>query len=173
MVGMEITPATLQDAADIARVHVHSWQQAYAQILRPEFLQTLSIPERAQRWHEILTKAESHTLVAKQSGRVIGFISYGTCRDAEASPTQGEIWALYVEPASWRTGTGRTLVHHAQADLRRQGKTTTSLWVLAENHHGRRFYQSVGFHLVPDSTKPFELGGQPVEEVLLLAQNPG
>lgn len=57
--AMYITPALLENALAIARVHVRSWQVAYAGILEPGFLDKLSVEARARRWHDILTRAET------------------------------------------------------------------------------------------------------------------
>jgi hypothetical protein len=83
-----IAPALLENAIAIARVHVRSWQVAYAGILGQDFLAHLSVEERAQRWNDILERAETQTLVACQDDRVVGFVSFGRCRDEGAAPTQ-------------------------------------------------------------------------------------
>jgi GNAT superfamily N-acetyltransferase len=169
---MIITAATAAHAAGIARVHVRAWQVGYAEILDPIFLRSMSITQRTERWQHILTLRESETLVALADGDVRGFISYGACRDEGAPPTQGEIWALYVEPERWGTGFGRALLAQALAHLEQRGQPAASLWVLSENHRGRRFYTAGGFHPVPHTSKRFQLGGREVEEVCLALNQP-
>lgn len=160
-----IVPATYESADEIARVHVHSWQAAYADILDPEFLANLSIEDFAMRWRKILLKADSQTLVASQSGSVVGFINFGRCRDEGTSQDQGEIWALYVEPCVWSQGLGRALMQHAVQQLRSGGYGITSLWVFSQNRRGITFYETFGFRRVQSSEKQFNLGGRQVEEV--------
>lgn len=166
---MRIAAPELEDAHGIATVQVRTWQEAYASILPASFLDTFSIAERAERWRGILAARESTTLIAKsESGRVVGFVSFGRFRDDSASATDGEIWSLYVLPEYWNQGVGRMLLGEAVAQLRDGGRETVSLWVLTANERGRRFYATAGFEVVTGSTKRFELVGIVVEEVRLL-----
>jgi GNAT superfamily N-acetyltransferase len=57
----------------------------------------------------------------------------------------GELYALYVTPAWWSTGTGRVLMGHALTSLQAEGYRRVVLWVLADNARARRFYERAGF----------------------------
>jgi ribosomal protein S18 acetylase RimI-like enzyme len=57
----------------------------------------------------------------------------------------GELYALYVTPAWWSTGTGRALMDNVLTALRADGYPRTVLWVLADNARARRFYERAGF----------------------------
>jgi ribosomal protein S18 acetylase RimI-like enzyme len=168
---MNIAPAKVESAAGIARVHVNSWRTAYADILDGEFLASLSVEERELRWCGILQKEESQTLVAQHGDGVVGFISFGRCRDEDAPPSRGEIWALYAEPSVWGQGVGRALLQRAVQDMQSSGLGSTSLWVLSQNRRGITFYEAFGFQRVAGSEKLFELGGRQVEEVRLLLRH--
>lgn len=168
---MNIVPATVENAPEIARVHVDSWKAAYAEILDDEFLANISVKNREQRWCAILQKGESRTLVAQQGESVVGFISFGTCRDEGAAHDCGEIWALYADPGVWGRGVGRALLQHALQELRFTGYSSVSLWVLSQNRRGIAFYEAFGFRRVAGSEKSFELGGRQVDEVRLLLQH--
>lgn len=168
---MNIAPATLDDALGIAAVHVRSWQAAYAGILKPEFLDFLSLERRAEQWCDILQQQESQTLVAHEPAGITGFVSSGRWRDESATVSQGEIWALYVQPEEWSKGLGQALLNAAIQELRAAGRHTVFLWVLSENSRGVRFYQSFGFEPVQGSAKLFQIGGSEVEEVCLRLQH--
>jgi ribosomal protein S18 acetylase RimI-like enzyme len=157
--------ATLEDAPGIASAHIRSWREAYAHILDPDFLASLSIEARAEKWREILAKDESETWVVRTEGQVLGFVSHGACRDAGATLNQGEIFALYVDPRAWGKKVGLALLRHAIEQQRAAGRTAVSLWVLAENKRGIGFYESAGFLRVQDREHFFELGGRQVQEV--------
>ena len=157
--------ATTDDADDIAAVHVRSWQTAYRDILAPDFLAGLSVARRAAGWREALARKDSQVLLAREAGRLLGFVSHGPCRDAGAAAGQGEVMAIYVDPPAWGRGIGQRLLDRALRDLQRGGFDAVSLWVMARNAPARRFYALAGFHDVPGSATTFELGGQPVEEV--------
>lgn len=167
---MKIAPATPEDALAIATVHIRSWQVAYAHILAAEYLSSLSVEGRAERWQGILaTKPpRSDTLVARHEDEIAGFVSYGKCRDDTATANQGEIRALYVSPAVWGQGFGRALLDEAVRRLGLLGLSRASLWVLARNRRGAQFYESCGFQKVVGSERFFELGGREVEEVAYL-----
>jgi ribosomal protein S18 acetylase RimI-like enzyme len=165
---MLVVPAVIEDAHAIATVQIRSWQAAYAGILDPGWLQSLSIEERARRWQEILAANESRTLVCRDEGTVTGFVSLGKCRDEGAPESQGEIWALYAAPEVWGQGAGRALLERAIRDLNSSGLTTVSLWVLKENHRGIRFYETCGFVRAAGNGKIIEIGGREVEEVAYL-----
>jgi ribosomal protein S18 acetylase RimI-like enzyme len=168
---MKILRATTDHALGIASVHIRSWQSAYKGILEQAFLDGLSIDARAKRWQDILQKQESVTLIAERNHVIVGFVSYGPCRDEGAPAEQGEIWALYADPDSWGQGVGFALMTRAAQELSASGYVTVSLWVLSRNHRGLDFYQRFGFSLVESSQKVFELGGSQVEEVCLLLPN--
>jgi ribosomal protein S18 acetylase RimI-like enzyme len=161
---MKISAAVPEDAQAIAWVHIRSWQAAYGDILEPSWLAALSVEERAGRWRQILSAAESQAAISRQDGAVTGFVSFGRCRDEGAAASQGEILALYVAPAYWGRGTGRALLAHAASQLEAEGFHAISLWVLSANLRGRKFYESCGFAHISGSEKLFELAGRQVEE---------
>jgi len=71
----------------------------------------------------------------------------------------GEVYALYVTPAWWSTGTGRSLMGAALAALEAEGYQRAVLWVLAANNRARRFYERAGFTTDGESNILAGLGG--------------
>jgi ribosomal protein S18 acetylase RimI-like enzyme len=57
----------------------------------------------------------------------------------------GELYAIYVSPASWSTGAGRALMEAVLTSLKADGYPRVVLWVLAENARARKFYERAGF----------------------------
>ena len=93
-----IRPGTPADAEGVARVHIETWQAAYAHVLPREQLQ--ATVERAE-WHR------THPpIVAEVDGEIVGFVSVGASRDEDAD---GELYAIYVHPDHWGTGAGHEL----------------------------------------------------------------
>jgi ribosomal protein S18 acetylase RimI-like enzyme len=125
-----IRPATDEDAAGIARVHVRSWRRAYADIIDPATLAALSAEERELRWRALLADRESRTWVFEVDGAIAGF----------ASVRDGELMTLYVDPAAQGAGAGTELLREAE----RAGAWT--LCVLEANEHARRFYERHGWN---------------------------
>ena len=144
---MRIREAEPRDAKAIAEVHVRSWQAAYRGQLTDDYLDGLSVEERLEQHRRSLEepRAEWRTWVADDAGRVAGFAVTGPSEDADAEPSTGEVYAIYLEPDRVGTGLGRGLFEHAVADLRERGFTAVTLWVLETNEQARRFYEVAGW----------------------------
>jgi ribosomal protein S18 acetylase RimI-like enzyme len=144
---MRIREAGPKDARAIAEVHVRSWQAAYRGQLTDDYLDELSVEERLEQHRRSLEqpRAEWRTWVADDEGRVTGFAVTGPSEDADAEPSTGEVYAIYLEPDRVGTGLGRELFEHAVADLRGRGFSTVTLWVLESNERARRFYEVAGW----------------------------
>lgn len=167
---MIIRPACLADALPIATIHVEAWRVAYQGIVPDEFLRALSVEERHLGWQQILETEESLTWVAEDGDMALGWISMGKSRDANAPPSIGEIWAIYVRPDHWSRGVGRALCTAAEQELRRQGFTDVTLWVLKDNERALRFYVSNGFIRDACEDRIIERGGKALSEVRMKKQ---
>ena len=88
-----IRPGTPEDADGAARVHVETWQAAYAHALPADQLAALSVDQRAPGW-----RLWPPTFVAEEAGVIVGFIDVGASRDEDAD---AELFSLYVHPDSW------------------------------------------------------------------------
>ncbi|MGW4502816.1 N-acetyltransferase family protein [Micromonospora sp. NPDC004336] len=162
-----------EDAEAVARVHIHGWRAGYAGIMPDEVLRRLNVTAWAQRRRDLGTAEPEHpftTLIAEADGAPAGFVTFGPYRNNQdrddLDPTLGEVLGMYVEPARWGDGTARALLAAARAGLAARGWSDYRVWVLADNHRARRFYERAG--LSPDgerSTYPVPLAGgaAPVE----------
>ncbi len=146
--------ALIGDIDAVAGIHVRSWQHAYRGQIPDSVLDALDARERAARWLEWLDKPGRALQVAVREGRLVGFCSLIHSRDEGAGDAVGELAALYVDPAFWRTGAGTALVAAAVAQAYAVGYRTLTLWVLPANDRARRFYERVGF--APDGETKFE-----------------
>jgi GNAT superfamily N-acetyltransferase len=136
------------DAATIAELAARSWREGFRGIVPEEIA-----PERAWRPDRIEARLDGRLddgaaiLVGELGSTVAGFVLHGPCRDDDATPRTGEVWALYVDPERWRAGVGRALVDAALEDLRRKGFTESTVWTLADSPRNLRFYEALGFEL--------------------------
>jgi L-amino acid N-acyltransferase YncA len=145
---IEIRPATVEDAAAVAAVHIGSWRAAYRGIVPQEHLDGLDVARRAEAFREFLAApvGGERVLVATVAGAVVGFVAFGPYRDGAAlHPSEGEIRAIYADAAHWGTGAGRLLMAAALRELAAQGRHPVRLWVLRANERARRFYARAGF----------------------------
>jgi ribosomal protein S18 acetylase RimI-like enzyme len=133
---MEIRRASVSDAADIAAVHVRTWQAAYAHVFGADRLSEIDVSRRVAGWTRALNAREP-VFVADDDGRVVGFASVGAC----------ELFAIYVLPEAWGTGAGIALMRAAVEQLRADGCDEAVLWVLEDNPRARRFYEREGWEL--------------------------
>jgi ribosomal protein S18 acetylase RimI-like enzyme len=150
-----IRPGTADDAEGVARVQVETWQVAYAHALPQDRLQALSVDQRVEQWRRW------PPIVAEIDGEIAGFVSVGGARDDDAD---GELYAIYVHPDYWSTGTGRALMEAGEAELRRLGHRDVVLWVLDDNPRARRFYELAGWS-ADGNARVVEMFGFDVSEV--------
>jgi ribosomal protein S18 acetylase RimI-like enzyme len=162
---MNIRPALPGDARIIADVHVHTWQAAYRGVVPDAYLEALSVDKREAAFREALSNGSPEIWVADSQSGVIGWIAFGASRDADATPTVGEIEAIYVSPSHWSSGTGRSLWTIARARLIEREFAYVTLWVLEDNQRAIRFYSSAGFAPDVASRKHISIGGKSLWEV--------
>jgi hypothetical protein len=93
---MKICSASVEDARTIAEIHVATWQAAYAGIIAPDFLAGLSVEKREAYWREEIPLGKQKLALAKKDNELLGWVSYGACRDDDAESGSAEIWAIYV-----------------------------------------------------------------------------
>jgi ribosomal protein S18 acetylase RimI-like enzyme len=160
-----VREATVADAAAVARVHLASWRAAYRGLVPDRFLDSLKLGERTARWREQLTHRPlgQVTHVAEVEVEIVGFAAGGACRDEDAGPEAGELYAIYVDPASWRQGVGGRLEAASLGSLRERGFAEARLWVLEGNAAARAFYERSGW--AADGAKgmhPFGEQGLPI-----------
>ena len=73
---------------------------------------------------------------------IVGFIGVGFNQSEEAIDSQGELFALYVEPDFQGRGIGSKLMEKGIEALRFEGYTSALLWVAEENLLARARYES-------------------------------
>jgi ribosomal protein S18 acetylase RimI-like enzyme len=152
-----------EDAEAVERLRIAGWQTAYRGIIPDDFLDGLAV-DVARRRRRMAESVEISHSVATEDGAVVGWVSCGPCRDPDrAGSGQGEIFAIYVDPAAWRKGVGGQLMERALAVLVAAGRDDVTLWVLEANERARRFYEKFGF--APDGKRMLREFGVPVPEV--------
>lgn len=135
-----IRQATVDDAQEIAEVHVRSWQWAYRGLIADDYLDHLSdsLDQRiaSYRAQIPLLTPRNRWWVAERDGHVVGFAIVGPCRDSETSASVAEVYAIYLAQQVASIGIGRVLFARAVDGLRRQGYKQARLWG-SKAIHGR------------------------------------
>jgi GNAT superfamily N-acetyltransferase len=133
------------DEDAVADVHVRAWKSAYRGLLPAEYLDGLRPSDRICGYRFGALDADApHTLLAFDRTALLGFSTFGASRDQDAADA-AELYALYVDPGRWRTGTGRALLLASRERLHRLGYSEAILWVLRGNQAGERFYEADGW----------------------------
>jgi GNAT superfamily N-acetyltransferase len=149
MDGTVIRAARVADAAQIAVVHVRSWQAAYRGLLPQAYLDGLDPAQRVGRWERALAggaAGRAGVLVADAGGTLLGFVGYSPSRDSDADPDRvGEIGAIYLVSSAWGKGIGALLMNAALAYLAEAKFSQATLWVLDTNARARQFYEADGW----------------------------
>lgn len=145
--------AKIEDVSVIVEINIRTWQSAYKGIFPDVFLEAL--PERKQDRIQA-TIADFGTrmvegrierkVVAEVDGTVVGYASYGACREVEVYGLSnvGEIYALYIYDDYQGYGIGKGLVSYAAEKLNRlEGDVSLLIWALERNPY-RGFYEKLG-----------------------------
>lgn len=158
-----VRPARQEDAAAVARIYVNSWHDTYAGILPTRLLRALTQNGQAARWRAAIhAQGREHVLVAESSTQgLVGMASLGPARDDELG-YDGEVYALYVDPAFLGQGAGRALLHAGFTVLRGRGFSSCLIWAHAKNPV-RFFYEALGGRLVAERVQ--RMMGDPVPEI--------
>ena len=155
-------PASIEDAAAIARVHVATWRTSYRGLLPDEFLESLSEPNYEERWKRAIGEGSDLVYVTEENQGIVGFASGGRERAGEDG-FAGELYAIYLLQDAQRRGHGRELVRAVVGGLRDMGLTDMIVWVLRDNVAARRFYEGLGGVYV--RAQPITIGSVTLAEV--------
>lgn len=160
-----IRPATVDDASDIARVHVGSWRSTYRGLMPDAVLDQLSVSRREKFWRQVLERDKSQfTFVAvDDQHEVIGFVNGGLERERERDPVYtAELYALYLLKEQQGHGYGAALFRAVVEKFLEQNHSAMLLWVLSSNP-SRGFYEKMGGRSL--KTKAIDIGDATLEEV--------
>jgi GNAT superfamily N-acetyltransferase len=154
--------ARAEDAHEIGRIQVETWRAAYTGLIPDEAIAGFDVESRQRMWREWFREPwpRSVVFVAEREGEVVGFAHTGPCREEESV---GELYAIYVLPASWGAGAGRALIEQAEESMRSSGFRRALLWVLEGNERAIRFYETAGWE--QDGRKVDQFQGATVAEL--------
>ena len=149
-----IRPATPQDAAGMARIHVTSWQETYRGVMSDEMLDNPEfVPTRERFWMIALTDerfAHHRIAVAEYGGELIGIAQSASPTDIDATWSQ-QLNVLYVLASAHGTGAGAGLL-----DAVISRSEAAALWVADPNPRAQAFYRKHGF--IADGSSKEEYG---------------
>lgn len=128
---MLIRPPKPDEREAFIRVALASWLEAYDGLLPADTVRQAP---------DMIKKAADTRFgefrVAVSGDTLLGYYSLG-----EAN----YLWHLYVDPAHFRKGLGKTLLTAAEEDVKQRGFSTVELDVRKGNDRAIRFYETQGF----------------------------
>jgi ribosomal protein S18 acetylase RimI-like enzyme len=141
--GFVVVVARLDDAEELAAVHVQAWRETYGQLLPERFYDDAARERRRVMWSGLLADEDAgeRVLVARRQGSIVGFVARGPSAEHQGHPPQREeqLYALYVLASCYGQGVGQALLDQAL------GERPAQLWVAKDNPRARRFYEKNGF----------------------------
>lgn len=153
--GVQVRPATPDDAAAVAKVAEQTWAHDYPDVLNRE-----NLADAAREWYNPDRSRE-----AVHDPAYLLYVGESEAGDIQAfihafdDDDTGVILRVYVSPNVRDEGVGRALVEAVCDALADRGCERITATVLAENDAGAAFYQSLGFRPTGE-TGETEIGGE-------------
>ncbi|MFN8440039.1 MAG: GNAT family N-acetyltransferase [Caldilineaceae bacterium] len=140
MESVTIVRAEEGDVVGIRHVAMVSWQATYAQIFSTEFIEQFLTRNYSSEQLTHSVQNERYPMwVAKEAQDIVGFCQVGPHED------EFMLFRIYLLPSRWGQGIGKQLLAQAEDWLKRQGTTSYSCYVHAQNEVGKAFYAKQGF----------------------------
>ena len=161
--SLAIRLARPQDAAEIARVYIESWQDTYPGVVPHTLLRAMTPRGQTARWSAAIRAQSRETVLVAENDRhgVVGMASAGPARDRGLG-FDSEVYTLYVDPSFFDRGVGRALLTGSFQLLRQRGYTSCVIWAHAKNN-ARFFYEAMGGRLIAE--RHGKLMGEPTPEL--------
>ncbi|HEX4057903.1 MAG TPA: GNAT family N-acetyltransferase [Galbitalea sp.] len=141
-----VRAATLADASGIARVHVNSWRETYAELVPGRFFSESAFGRRKTWWTERLSENPRFgtIFVALRGNAIIGFASAGPAVGSDVEKghpavRETHLYTIYLLASEHGAGVGRSLLQNVI------GEAPAQLWVAAGNARAIAFYERNGF----------------------------
>ena len=141
------------DELALATIQTESWKAAFGDILSPDVLNRatdLSHATAMYRW--LLEQRKGNGYLLRVEGEP-HCIAWWDATRAENMPGYAEIICIHSLPDRWRQGYGSQMMKVLLWDIASAGFQRVMLWVFADNHRARRFYEKHGF-ITDGTTKP-------------------
>ncbi|MEH2506750.1 ribosomal protein S18 acetylase RimI-like enzyme [Bradyrhizobium sp. AZCC 1578] len=158
--SFRIRRASQDDAGEVARIHIEATRAAYRDIYTVEYLNGLSVEDRAYRWVE---KDKGHLAIGRPFGVFVAFDDDVMIGFADVGPTDengvAELYAIYLDPDYIGKGAGKALLEACADYAASNGFKAMTATVLSRNSLARAFYERTGARAVTETERLIETGG--------------
>ena len=146
----------------ISEIYIDSWRITYDGFVSDSYLKSLNYHDAEKKWTEFLSDTNNFIFVAKENNQVIGFVA--GCIDDENS--EGELYALYVDPALKNTGIGSKLLDKFFEHMKENNITSIIVWAMSKNKNAISYYKHKG--AVEYNHRMNSFDGEVVEDTALI-----
>jgi GNAT superfamily N-acetyltransferase len=149
---VQLREPSLEDAADLGRVHQQCWIETYESLVPPQFWEHSTEERRIGMWERMLRRREParRLVLAEVDGSIVGFALAGAALAREHPgfpPAEAlEVRMLYLKRSSHGSGVGQQLL-----DAVLLPGEPAQLWVAEANPRAEAFYRRNGF--APDGVR--------------------
>lgn len=141
----ELRSAGVLDTQELASLQLAVCRIAYKGIWPTKFLEDLSASTFEHALRTSLSAPGHLNLVVKRHGQIIGYLSCGPSRDADADPARtAEILGIYLLPEFWGKGEGQRLWSFALERLKERAFSDVTTWELDANGRAIKFFGKAG-----------------------------
>ena len=160
--GVDFRTARKSDIPKVARVHVESWQKSFAGIAPDDFLGSMTVEKRIDKFNERACDEPYTMIVAEHpSDGIVGFADFGT--PVLNVDHDAQIYSFYFLPEFQRKGLGERLFRRCIAKMRDGNLGSLCLDSLEVSPY-RRFYEKLGGKIV--GRDAHKLGNEDFETVI-------
>lgn len=176
MTEARVREAGVDDAAEIARIQLLTWQVAYTEVLPRQVLDAVDVAQTGELWARTVAEGPARVHLATEDGAPVGFCVSGPAPAEEVAAADGAlpedaeqvalIGTLLVEPRWGRRGHGGRLLGTAAEAQRTGGASRGIAWVPEADRASIAFFGTAGW--APDGTvRTLDADGTPLREVRL------
>lgn len=153
--AFEIRKVQPGDESALAYIQTESWKAAFASILDAETLARCTQRDRTEDMYRgLLEKCVDNGYLLSVDGQPHCIAWWSDARDAQFAG-KAELICIHSLPGHWREGYGSAMMDRVLHDIHDAGYAETVLWVFADNHRARAFYEAKGFRQTAYSQPAF------------------
>ncbi len=143
-----------KDQAQMAKIKVDGWKNAYDTIISSTYLNSLNYEEQTKRYEASFEEYKDLVFVAVKGEEILGYSCFNPIPNVDRFDS--ELVSLYIKSTEIGKGIGTSLFLQTCKQLADLGKKNMIVWCLSDNENAIRFYKKLGGNIV--RTKEAKIG---------------
>lgn len=149
-----------KDQAQMARIKVDGWKNAYDLIIASSYLNSLDYEQQTKRYEASFEEYKDLVFVAVRGEEVLGYACFNPVPNVDQFDS--ELVSLYIKPNEIGKGIGTSLFLETCEKLESLDKKNMIVWCLSDNENAIKFYEKMGGKIV--KTKEAKIGDKYYKE---------